>query len=162
MLWVCRSGVNALHYEYFVKNEKIFIAWDGFMTDLSELSTREQYKQLVISEKGEAPRTSVSNWSGQLYSFCREMTIGEYVLIPSKGSHTYTLARIVGDYEFDPHDEEQLWHSRKVKIIANGIPRSIFSQTLQYSLGAYRTIFKIKNDTELLHTVKQYRESKRK
>ena len=161
MLWVCRPGVNAFYYEYFLVTQKIFMAWEGYKTDLSVLQTREQFRQLVIVEKGDVPRTSISNWSGQLYTFCREMAVGDYVLVPSKGSHTYTLARIDGEYEYNPQDDKMLWHSRKIKILMNNIPRNIFSQSLQYSLGAYRTVFKIKNDVELLLTIKQYKARKK-
>ena len=157
MLWVCRPGVNALYYEFFLETKMIYITWEGFKADLSLMSNREQLKKLVIEEKGDATRTSISNWAGQLYSFCQEMTIGDYVLVPSKGSHTYTLAMIDGDYEYNPHSEKKLWHSRRIRILFNDIPRSIFSQSLQYSLGAYRTVFKIKNEDELLHTVKHYK-----
>lgn len=157
MLWVCRAGVNSRHLESFINNKRIYLPWKGYKVDLRQFESREQFRDLVCTEKGDVSRTSISNWSGQLYSFSREMSVGDFVVIPGTGSRSYSLARIVGEYEFDASNKDQLWHSHKIKMILNCIPRDQFSQSLQYSLGAYRTVFKIKNEAEFLLVAKQYK-----
>ena len=86
----------------------------------------------------------------------KEMKIGDYVLIPSNSSHQFTFARIAGDYEYNPQNKEGLWHSRDIGIIVDYIPSSIFSKSVRYSLGAYRTIFKAKDEEEILTEINKY------
>ena len=38
------------------------------------------------------------------------------------------------------------------------IPASIFSQTVRYSLGAFRTIFKVKYEEEILKEIDKWKE----
>ena len=160
MMWVCRAGQKSVFAEYYFATNRIYIPWDGFKTDLSLYVDRTSIKELVSKEKGDVSRTSISNWSGQLYSFCWEMMEGDYVLIPYKNSKKYAFARIVGGYEFDCQNEKQLWHSRRIEIVIEHVPSDIFSQTVRYSLGAYRTIFKAKHEDEILSAIKAYRSKK--
>lgn len=148
MIWVCRAGISARYYDYYLNTSKIYLPWDGFCIDLSTVDTMEGFRQLVVCEKGTAERTSISNWAGQLNVFSNDMSVGDYVLIPSCRSKEYTLAQIISDYAFDPTNSEKLWHSREIVIIRTGIPKSLFSQSLQYALGAFRTVFKLRTDKE--------------
>lgn len=127
MIWVCRAGMDSIYLDYILNSKKIFLPWQGFKVDLSQYRGREELKSLVRQEKGDAARTSISNWAGQLYTFCWDMNINDYVLIPHKGSRKYTFAKITGDYTFSEKDEKNLWHSRSISITENDIPRNIFS-----------------------------------
>lgn len=153
MMWICRAGINAIYFDHFLNTSKIYLPWEGYNTDFSGITTRDEFKQYVIQEKGEVARTSIANWSGQLYSFCVEMQEGDYVLVPHKHSHKYELAIVVGPYEYCKTEEMALWHSRHVDYIKKDIPRDIFPQSIQYSLGAYRTVFKTKNTEEILRII---------
>ena len=161
MIWVCRAGMDSIYLDFFLKNAKIYLPWDGFRVNLKEFPDREQLKELVKKEKGDVARTSISNWSGQLYSFCWEMNINDFVLIPHRGSRAYTLAKIIGDYSFDISSEKGLWHSRDIEILLSDIPREVFSQSMKYSLGAYRTVFKVRDKEELLAAITKYRKQKK-
>lgn len=161
VIWVCRAGKDSIFLDNFLCNERVSLPWEGFRVDLKQYSRREQIKSLVQHEKGDVARTSISNWSGQLYSFCWEMNVGDYVLIPHRSSRTYTFAKIIGDYEFRDSDPNGLWHSRKIRIVLSGIPRELFSQSMRYSLGAYRTIFKVREEEELLKTISKYQQQKK-
>lgn len=159
-MWVCRAGQKSVFAEYYFATNRIYIPWDGFKTDLSLFEDRNSIKDLVTKEKGEVSRTSISNWSGQLYSFCWEMKEGDYVLIPYESSRKYAFGKIVGGYEFDSSNENQLWHSRSVEILIECIPSELFSQSVRYSLGAYRTIFKAKQEKDILSVIKGYKPEK--
>ena len=145
MMWVIRAGQDSLHYDKYLETSKVYIPWDGYKLNLSNIKTRADFRAVVEKEKVTDNRTSVSNWAGQLYSFTQEMEQGDNVLIPSKGSHSYCHAKIVGDYCFDPNDENKLYHSRSIEIIEKDIPKVIFAQSIIYSLGAFRTLFKVTN-----------------
>jgi len=95
---------------------------------------------------------------GQILDFVQKMQIDDYVLIPFKGSHTYTLAVITGDYEYNPDQCKCLQHSRSVRILIEGFPRDILSQHIQYSLGAFRTVFQVKYQEEILQAIEEWKE----
>lgn len=159
MIWVCRAGEASKHYEYYVNHSIISMPWDGYKQDLSCKKELSEFKDLVIAEKGDVARTSVSNWASQLYSFCIEMKKDDYVVIPGFHSKSYTLCRIEGEYEFD-EDQPELYHTRKIKVLVENAPREIFPQSIQYSLGAFRTVFKPKEEEVILKIFKQWKKEK--
>lgn len=161
MMWVIRAGQNALYYDKYIKNLRIYIPWDGYKMDLSEVKNRTDYRTIVEKEKGSSNRTSVSNWAGQLYSFIHEINCGDYVLIPSRNSRTFCLAKITGGYFFDENEKDKLYHSRTIEILESVIPKEIFSQSVIYSLGAFRTIFKAHHEDEIMKTINEWKEERR-
>ena len=158
MMWVVRAGQNSVYYEKFLDNSKVYIPWDGYRLNLSNLTARPEYRIVVEEEKGPVSRTSVSNWAGQLFTFVHEFKVGDTILIPSKGSRAYCIGKISGDYEYNESEPDGLFHSRKIKLLMKGIPRDIFSQEIIYSLGAYRTIFKAKHEEEIIRIIKKWKE----
>ncbi len=160
-MWVIRAGQDSLYFEKYIHNSRVFIPWEGYNLDLSLTKTRTDYRFIVEKEKNTTNRTSVSNWAGQLFSFVHEIRIGDYALLPSKGSRTYHLTRIKGPYQFNAKDNDKLYHSREIEIIETDIPREIFPQPIIYSLGAYRTIFKVKQENEVLKTIEKWRAVKK-
>ena len=160
MMWVTRAGQNSIYFEKFLENSRIYIPWDGYRLDLSKMTIRPEYRKVVEEEKGTDNRTTVSNWAGQLFTFVHEVKIGDMILIPSKGSRSYCVAKITGDYEYNESEPDGLYHSREFKLLMKGIPRDIFSQEIIYSLGAFRTIFKANHEEEIVRMIKKWRESK--
>lgn len=148
MMWVVRSGKAGIYYQKYINDCRIYLPWDGYHMDLSSYSSFTDYRDLVIKEKNPESDTSVSNWASQLYYFTHGIAIGDYVLIPGPRSLKYVLAVVTGSYEFCK--DSKLYHSRRIKIISQPIPRSIFTQRTQHSLGAFRTVFKVKQETEIL------------
>lgn len=152
-MWVIRAGQGAKYFEKFNKQKRVYIPWSGYHTDLRNYDSREQFQSLVAKEKQTNNRTSISNWYGQLIPFVKEMSTGDYVMIPSNRSQKYTLATISGDYEYDPNEKDGLYHSRAIDIVREDIPKSIFSQSIIYTLGTFRTIFKVKCEQDVLLAV---------
>ena len=139
MIWVCRSGRNSCYYSKYIEKGRIYLPWDGYNLDLSKYALLEEFRPVVAKEKETDNRTSISNWAGQLFSFVKQMNVDDYVLIPTPHSLSYTFGRITGEYQYCA--EDSLHHSRSVEIIKEHIPRTAFPQYIQYSLGAYRTVF---------------------
>lgn len=148
MMWVCRPGKHSCLYERVLDDKTIFLGWNGYEVDLSDYSTIEDFRALVIAEKNPDAPTAISNWAGQLYSFCVDMKVGDYVLVPGKSSRFYTLAVIIDNYKYEQGKEYP--HSRKINILKERIDRECFTQSTQYSLGAFRTVFKVKQEEEVL------------
>ncbi|NLB81662.1 MAG: hypothetical protein GX800_08655 [Clostridiaceae bacterium] len=152
MLWVCRAGQEAAYYDEYINTSLIAIPWQGYNYDLSRFDTLSLFREVVINEKGLDNRTSVSNWASQLFAFCKQMKQGDYVLIPSFHSKTYALSEIASDYRYQDVSSD-LHHVRYVTVLYKDIPREVFSQGVQYSLGAYRTIFKPNHADEIIATI---------
>lgn len=151
MLWVCRAGQKGCYFTKYIEELKIYLPWDGYKYDLSQYESLEDFRPIVVKEKQTDNRTSVSNWSGQLYAFVKQMQIGDYVMIPSASSRSYVFARIAGYYAYQENDD--LRHSRSIEIIKKDISREVFSQSIQYSLGAYRTVFQPRYEEEIVKTI---------
>lgn len=152
MIWILRPGQDARYLDKFLLDNRVYIPWDGYKVSLESCNEREDFRAIVTEEKGELNRTTLSNWSGQLYSFCKEMVVGDFVMIPHRHSHKYVLAEIVSGYGYDDTQEE-LRHYRDVRVVANDIPQDIFSQNVRYSLGAFRTLFKVKHIDEVVSAI---------
>lgn len=153
-MWVCRAGRGEKDIELFLENNKIYLAWEGYDVNLSSIKDFQQIKELVISEKHPEARTSLSNWSTQINVFINLMVKGDYVLLPYPKSRYYALAKITGDYTFEPNFKYH--HSRRIKILKRGVPREAFAQNIRYSLGAFRTVFNTKYDDEILKVVNEW------
>lgn len=155
-MWICRAGYKAKYFEYFIKNKKIYLAWEGFNIDLNDLMTVQDIRDLVSKEMGSDNHTSISNWSGQLIAFRDGMCVDDYVVIPNANSHTYTLAKIAGDYTFEKESLIGLHHSRRISLIKSETSKEAFTQNLRYSMGAYRTVFKAKEEEKILDAFQKW------
>lgn len=156
-MWVCRAGNSSVYYKKFICDRKIYIPWDGYKYNLHSCKDLSDFKLIVEKEKGTINSTTISNWASQLYSFVCKMELNDYVLIPAYRSREYCLAQIVGQYEFLIDDSEELCHSRAIVILKQDIPREIFTKDIQYSLGAYRTIFRANKEREILQAINDWK-----
>lgn len=161
MIWVVRAGKKATYANRILYECRIFLPWEGYKISLSEYKNLQEYRELVREEKGVDNATSISNWSGQINSFVNEMQINDYVLVPMYKSRSYALAIIKGDYAFNSNDKDKLYHSRIVEFVCTDIPADIFSQPIRYSLGAFRTIFKIRQEEEILETIASWQRGRK-
>lgn len=153
-MWVCRAGKDSIYFDNFMKEKIIAIPWDGYDFSLKEMKKRDELKEIVRKETGFDNATSVSTWAGQIYNFCVEMKKGDYVIIPSFRSRYYVIAKITGEYKYSTGTD--LKHTRKIEIVCENIKREDLSQSLQYSLGAFRTIFKV-DDKEIIKRMEEKR-----
>lgn len=151
-----RAGKKPVYYDKYLSEKRIYLSWEGYNSSLQNFSCRKDFHCLVRKEKDTDNKTSVSTGAGQLYSFVCEMKCGDYVLIPSKGSHTYVLAKVKSDYKFIDGKNAELRHYRDVDIIIRDIPKGIFQQSLIYSLGESRTLFSIKQENEVLKVIREW------
>lgn len=84
------------------------------------------------------------------------MKLGEIVVLPSKIKPTIHFGRITGEYEFIPENANPYYHARKIDWFAQDVSRSAFDQSILYSLGAFMTICRIKQETEIMAIITAY------
>ena len=157
-MWVCRAGKDAQFLDYYVEASKIFLPWDGFRLDLSLVASLADYRSIVSTEMETDNCTSISNWAGQLNAFVNEIQTGDYVLVPYKNSRFFALVQVIGAYEYNESNEKNLYHAHKVNVLDVDIPKDIFSQSIQYGLRAYKTVYRVKNEDMILTKKKKWKQ----
>jgi len=146
-IWLARAGSHGEYEQKFVEDKKIYLTWDALSEDISALDRSGLYQRLSQLYPTTKPR-AISNWTGQIWSFTKEMKKGDIVGIPSKSQPVIFFYEVVGDYVHEIKAQHPFYHSRQVKLLAE-VPRSHLRQDILYSFGAFLTICRIsRNDAE--------------
>ncbi len=87
---------------------------------------------------------------GQMWTLARLMeTSSDHIIVPFKRKRAFRIAKVAGDYSFDPSFSEEVPHTRPIEWVSEDIPRTAFDQDLLNSLGAIMTVCRIdKNNAE--------------
>lgn len=135
-------GIHSRHDSILLNNGVIAIGWEE-MGDLSTIEpTREAFRDKYVQVYPNEKKGAIPNQVGQLFRFCHEVSIGDYVIFPSKADRMINLGRVDGDYYYD--DSGEYGSRRKVTWLKH-IPRLSFSQGALYEVGSALTIFSVKN-----------------
>lgn len=148
-IWMVRAGQHGDFENKFVADKKLYLTWDGFNTDLTRLADQKA----LIQKLGEVyPQDGLGkrrNHASQLWPFAHSMAKGDWVVLPRKTDRTICVAEVTGDYQFNAKAEDPFFHSRTVKWLKEGIPRTHFGQDLLNSFGAFMTVCRIeRNEAE--------------
>lgn len=148
-LWLVRVGRHGEHEEKFLQDKRAYLTWRRLSEDLSKLPDKPALRSVLTGLFPEAPVGRISNFTGQIWAFAKEMRRGDWLVIPSKKKAAVHIAEITGDYTHDPAAEDPYYHWRDLKWIATDVPRTSFDQDLLHSFGAIMTICKIsRHDAE--------------
>ena len=148
-LWLVRAGSAGEHEKKFLDEKRIYLTWDGLHEDLSKLDDKLKLYNLLLKKYSDHKQAAIRNWTGQIWPLVKDMQIGDWFVLPSKKKPAIHIGEIKSDYINNPQGDDPYYHYRKVKWIANDIPRSNFDQDLLYSFGAFMTICRIsRNDAE--------------
>ncbi len=148
-LWLVRAGSVGEYEKRFLDENRIYLTWDGLNEDLSKIVEKIDLYKLLLDKYPENKQGAIRNYTGQIWPYVKEMQIGDWFVMPSKMKPAIHVGEIQSDYINYPQGNDPYYHYRKVKWIANDIPRSNFDQDLLYSFGAFMTICRIsRNDAE--------------
>lgn len=132
-----------------IEQNYIGIGWSE-LGDLSKIQPdRDSFKMALKEAQPKATEASVRAQSSPLFRFTNEMQVGDYVIYPSKTDRMIYVGIIKGEYEHQVNLEyDEYKNRRKVEwMTPNGVPRNGFSQATLNELGAFISIFAIKNHT---------------
>lgn len=123
----------------------VAIGWDD-LGDLSQLKPNREafktkYKAVYVNEKDGA----IPVKAGVNFRFANEISVGDYILYPSKIDRNIYIGEITSEYYFN--DKGDYKHRRDVRWIRN-TPRASFSQPALNEIGSAITLFKISNNYE--------------
>jgi restriction system protein len=146
-VYLARAGANGEDEEFALENHLAII---GF-TDVPTLDAAKDYDDVlkIVEEvmPGAKPR-AIGNRAGQVWAFAVAMKPGDIVVMPRKLTSQIALGIVSGPYEFRKV-REQFRHTRPVKWVRPDLARTVFSQDLLYSFGAFMTVCNIaRNDAE--------------
>lgn len=136
-------GIHSQDDNLFLKGDTIAIGWSE-MGDLSLIApTREAFKQKYQQVYPESRKGAIANVAGQLYRFCHEVQVGDYVVFPSKSNREVNIGIVEGTYVYDQNHNEYV-QTHKVNWLKH-FPRTYFSQGALYEIGSAMTFFMVKN-----------------
>jgi len=148
-LWLVRAGAHGEYEKKFLDENRIYLTWDGLSHDLAPLKNAGELRALLEKVYPDAPKGRITNNLGQIWAFSKGITPGDWVVLPSKHKPAIHVAKVTGEYNFNPNGEDPFFHQRDVEWIVQDVPRSNFDQDLLYSFGAFMTVCQVsRNDAE--------------
>jgi restriction system protein len=136
-------GIHTKDDSLFLNNNVIAIGW-GELGDIGQFgNNREIFKERYAATFPTDKKEKIAVCAGQLYRFVHEMSIGDYVVYPSKSNREINIGVVEGDYLYNP-DAADYVNQRKVKWLRH-LPRTAFSQGALYEIGSAMTLFSVKN-----------------
>ena len=155
-IWVCRTGSYGQHENLFLENNCICLTREGFDFDLVKCE-KSDIESRILELNPDAARQTISNTWSQINIFAEKMAIGDVVILPKKSSSKINVAIIQGDYVYDKEQQFPLNHKRTIKVLAKDVDTTTFNQSLRYSLGAFRTVFQVRQEEQLLAELRKAR-----
>lgn len=149
-VWICRAGKRGVYHQLFVEEKRIYLAWAGLDKDLRSFCDEVALKNFVAAECDDNTATAISTHWNQVHIFASKMQTGDYVITPSCSAGQYSIGLITSDYNY-VCDSHLFHHYRTVSWLLHDVERKNFSVKMQHTLGAYRTVFQLKDDAEF-HT----------
>lgn len=148
-LWLVRAGAHGEYEKKFLDENRIYLTWDGLSHDLGALKDRGQLRALLEKVYPDAPKGRITNNLGQIWAFSQGIAKDDWIVLPSKQKPAIHVAKVKGDYIFNPAGDDPFFHYREVEWIVQDVPRSNFDQDLLYSFGAFMTVCQVsRNDAE--------------
>lgn len=145
-VWLIRAGSHGEYEQKFIQEGRAYVTWDGLDVNLLNLSSRQELAAIMIERYPDAKPKAITNWVSQVWPFAHEMKKGDYVILPLKTQPAICVGEIDGDYQFEPSGPDPYFHWRKVKWLAEEIPRENFGQDLLDSFRSLMTICRIQRN----------------
>jgi hypothetical protein len=114
--WSLGAGEGARLWSELYDSGLVAIGWDA-LGDLRNYRTKEDIAAAIAQHRDD--EVEPIHDAHACYQFCREMAVGDYVLIKRGRSEILGLGRITTDYEYKPERSEYR-HVRGVQWLAKG------------------------------------------
>ncbi len=151
--WMVRAG-NDNELAPFVEKEKVVAIGWGAMGDLSDLKTREQFKERYKEIYPDHSNRRVNPNTGQVYRFACAIQEGDYALTYIKDSREVLIGLVKGPYEYKPdifdNISQDYPHIRQVEWLKR-ISRDDFSAAASSSMGSPPTLFSLDGHLAEIH-----------
>ena len=144
-LWLIRAGRHGQGEQRFLDDSRVYLGWGGVDIDLRKVSDRNEVKAVLRERMPDAKDGKINNGASQIWAFAKEMSIGDWFVLPSKMKRAIHVGEIASGLKYEVINGEPTSY-REVKWIETDVPRSNFAQDLLYSFGAFMTVCRIKRN----------------
>ncbi len=108
-VWVVRAGEQGERWEPNLKDEVVSISFkelkDPSKDEFSGFSDRKAFGEWVNKQLPNKTKKQRENIRDQVWSFRREIQVGELVVMPQRSGMPFAIGRVTKDYEFDAGSE---------------------------------------------------------
>jgi len=144
-LWVVRTGRYGERENHALKMNQALIGWDA-LPDLSSSQSREELNTLIAEHYLEYDEKQRGGYTGQIWSFMRDMEVGDLVFLPRKGRAALAIGEVTGTYQYDAEAPSGACHARPVRWLRTDLPRGDIDQDILQSLSSTLTVFRINKE----------------
>lgn len=155
-LWLNRAGAHGEYEEKFLDEGRVYLTWEDLNVDLSAVATRDALLDIMKARYADEKASRLINHAGQIWSFAKVMSAGDWVVLPSKKQPVIYIGRLTSPYTHSPNGPTPFFHYRTVEWFGQEIPRTHFAQDLLYSFGAFMTICRIRRNNALARVQAMY------
>ncbi len=145
-IWLIRAGSHGEYEQKFIRENRVYVTWDGLDVDLTKLPDRHALVDAMTTRYPDTKPKAILNWVSQVWPFAHEIKKSDLVVLPLKSQPAIQIGEITGDYHFEPIGPDPYFHWRPVKWIAEAVPRANFGQDLLYTFGAFLTICRVQRN----------------
>lgn len=147
-LYLARAGGSGEDENYALDHGVIIIGFAEYPS-LAGAKDYEAVLALVKATQPDLKPRAAGNYAGQLWAFALAMKEGDIVVLPRKLTSQVALGRVTGPYKYEQVGAN--WrHMREVEWVRPDVPRTVFSQDLLHSFGAFMTVCNIaRNNAEV-------------
>jgi restriction system protein len=140
--WMVRASWEGEREHASLTEGRAIAGWEE-VGDLSGVSSRAAMREVVDRTYSDASPARAANWTGRLWRFTHDMSIGDYVATPLKRKLQIAIDRVAGEYEYLEDALVGFRHTRKVEWLKTGISRSAVRQDLLDSMGSLLTVCRL-------------------
>ncbi|MGB3414148.1 MAG: restriction endonuclease [Microbacteriaceae bacterium] len=143
--WLVRSVKSGIDDDLSLNLNRSIIGFED-VGDLGSHETREDFVDALNQQGiGNTP-SATTNYAGQLYNFVKNISIGDYIVMPLRNEPQIAVGEVTGGYEYYQAPNQKWRHTRQVRWLQQSLPRTAVQQDLLYSMGAFMTIAELKRN----------------
>jgi restriction system protein len=142
--WGVRAGKYGEGETFALENG--FVVHGTELPDLSQFKTKDALKVCLRIFYPDASNQQLSNWTGQIWAFSKEIKKGDLIALPRKGTGTIAFGEATGIYSYDINAPRDVRHRQGVSWIDTAFTRSRIDEDILFSLGSVLTVFQVRRD----------------
>ena len=143
--WVIRGGRHGEHREREAFNFEHGLAVVGWrqLPDLRDVLSLRDMEDTIRRERPGNSDRSVSNHARQLWKLRTDVSVGDLVVQPRRGTSLMALGIVTREYSYRDDPDRGRRHAVSVDWKRTDVPKTAVGEDLRPSLGAQQTIYSI-------------------
>lgn len=152
--WIIRAGEGGKYFDDFIKHDIVAIGWQ--VKDLKSVNSKLSLQKIYRKVYPKDSKQTISINVGQLWTFAKEIEVGDVILTPNPLTRTIYLGKMKSEYKYNTKSLGDLYqsyrHRRKI-VWEKEVSRDLFSQDMKNSIGSTLTVFNIDKYAPEIETV---------